>query len=40
MYRQNYCGCIYSATEAQAERDARKQARAAEKAARKQAPEG
>ena len=29
MYRQNYCGCRFSAAEAAAERDARKAARAA-----------
>ncbi|MDR3687018.1 MAG: epoxyqueuosine reductase QueH [Coriobacteriia bacterium] len=35
MYRQNYCGCVFSQSEASAERQARKDARAAEKAARK-----
>ncbi len=34
MYRQNYCGCVYSQAEAESERQARKAARAAEKAAR------
>ena len=34
MYRQNYCGCVYSQAEAAAQREARKAARAAEKAAR------
>lgn len=34
MYRQNYCGCGYSAKEAQAEREERKEARDAEKARR------
>lgn len=34
MYRQNYCGCVYSAIEAQAERDERKVQRDAEKAKR------
>lgn len=34
MYRQNYCGCGYSAKEAQAEREERKEAREAEKARR------
>ena len=33
MYRQNYCGCVYSAQEAQAEREARKAARKASRAA-------
>jgi len=33
MYRQNYCGCVYSEGEAAAERVARRAARAAEKAA-------
>lgn len=33
MYRQNYCGCLFSAAEAQAERDERKAKRDAEKAA-------
>ena len=32
MYRQNYCGCVYSEAEADAERQARREARAAEKA--------
>jgi epoxyqueuosine reductase len=35
MYRQNYCGCIFSKVEADAERAARKAQRAAEKAARR-----
>ena len=35
MYRQNYCGCVYSQAEAAAQRQARKDARAAEKAARR-----
>jgi epoxyqueuosine reductase len=34
MYRQNYCGCVFSQAEAGAERLARKAARAAEKVAR------
>jgi predicted adenine nucleotide alpha hydrolase (AANH) superfamily ATPase len=34
MYRQNYCGCVYSQREAASERQARREARAAEKAAR------
>lgn len=34
MYRQNYCGCVYSRAEAEAERQARKAVRAAEKTAR------
>ncbi|MBO4364788.1 MAG: epoxyqueuosine reductase QueH [Eggerthellaceae bacterium] len=34
MYRQNYCGCVYSDAEARAEREERKQAREAEKARR------
>lgn len=34
MYRQNYCGCAPSMAEAEAERAARREARAAEKAAR------
>lgn len=34
MYRQNYCGCVFSAAEAEGERAARKAARLAEKAAR------
>ena len=34
MYRQNYCGCGYSAEEAQAGREERKEAREAEKARR------
>ena len=33
MYRQNYCGCEFSAAEAQAERDARRAQRAAAKQA-------
>ncbi|OUO89696.1 hypothetical protein B5F40_09910 [Gordonibacter sp. An230] len=33
MYRQNYCGCRFSQAEAEAERVARKKARAAERAA-------
>lgn len=32
MYRQNYCGCMYSAEEARLEREERKAARAAERA--------
>ena len=41
MYRQNYCGCVYSRAEADADRAARRATRAAEKAARRsQAPEG
>jgi predicted adenine nucleotide alpha hydrolase (AANH) superfamily ATPase len=32
MYRQNYCGCVLSAVEAERERAARKEARKAEKA--------
>jgi epoxyqueuosine reductase len=39
MYRQNYCGCIYSRGEAEAQRQAGRDARAAEKAARKGARE-
>lgn len=35
MYRQNYCGCVYSQAEADADRAARRAVRAAEKAARK-----
>lgn len=35
MYRQNYCGCVYSQAEAEAERQLRRDARAAEKAARR-----
>ena len=27
MYRQNYCGCVYSQAEAQADREARRAAR-------------
>lgn len=34
MYRQNYCGCLYSKAEAAAERAARKRERAAERARR------
>lgn len=34
MYRQNFCGCRYSATEAELEREERRAARAAAKAAR------
>ncbi|WP_058985260.1 epoxyqueuosine reductase QueH [Hugonella massiliensis] len=34
MYRQNYCGCVYSKAEAEEERAARKRARAAERARR------
>jgi len=34
MYRQNYCGCIYSATEAEAERAERKAQRQADRAAK------
>lgn len=34
MYRQNYCGCRFSAEEAQAEREARKQMRAQARRAR------
>ncbi|MCL2537308.1 MAG: epoxyqueuosine reductase QueH [Coriobacteriia bacterium] len=37
LYRQNYCGCLSSAVEAQEQRDARKLQRAADKAARKNA---
>ncbi len=33
MYRQNYCGCVYSKAEAEAERAERRARRAAEKAA-------
>lgn len=36
MYRQNYCGCVYSDAEAAAERAERKAKREAEKAARAQ----
>jgi epoxyqueuosine reductase len=39
MYRQNYCGCVFSEAEALAERDARRAARAAEKAAKAAARE-
>lgn len=35
MYRQNYCGCVFSQVEAAEQRAARKAARAAEKAARR-----
>ena len=35
MYRQNYCGCLYSKVEAEAEREARKVERAAQKKRRK-----
>ncbi|MBQ9021443.1 MAG: epoxyqueuosine reductase QueH [Eggerthellaceae bacterium] len=34
MYRQNYCGCLYSKAEAEAERAAAKAAKAEERAAR------
>ena len=37
MYRQNYCGCVYSQAEAQTDREVRRAARAAEKAARRAA---
>jgi predicted adenine nucleotide alpha hydrolase (AANH) superfamily ATPase len=35
MYRQNYCGCVFSRAEAEAQRVERKARKAAEKAARK-----
>jgi predicted adenine nucleotide alpha hydrolase (AANH) superfamily ATPase len=35
MYRQNYCGCVFSQAEAQQGREARREARRAEKAARR-----
>lgn len=38
MYRQNYCGCEFSQSEAEAERQTRRDARAAEKAARQAEP--
>jgi epoxyqueuosine reductase len=34
MYRQNYCGCVFSQAEAREQREARREARAAEKARR------
>lgn len=37
MYRQNYCGCVFSQVEAEEEREARKVARAAAKAAKEAA---
>jgi predicted adenine nucleotide alpha hydrolase (AANH) superfamily ATPase len=37
MYRQNYCGCVFSQAEADAQRAQRKAARLAEKTARKAA---
>jgi hypothetical protein len=40
MYRQNYCGCTYSQREAEADRAARRDARAAEKAARRAGQQG
>lgn len=39
MYRQNYCGCHYSACEAAAEREERKRQRKAEKEAKRRARE-
>jgi epoxyqueuosine reductase len=40
MYRQNYCGCTFSQAEAEAERQVRRDARAAEKAARRAGQQG
>lgn len=40
MYRQNYCGCRFSAAEAAIERHMRRDARKAEKAARRRASRG
>lgn len=40
MYRQNYCGCVYSRREADAQRQARREARAVEKVARQAVKNG
>ena len=40
MYRQNFCGCMFSQVEAQEQRDAARARRKAAKAARKQAEKG
>ena len=40
MYRQNYCGCVFSRTEAEEQRAERKARRVAEKGARREAGEG